>query len=300
MRFSQISLGALALALATPAMADTLPADPAPALTDAKAPADAPVATVTDPAATAEDPAPAAPAPAADGDTAPPPAFTLNGGATVVSDYRFRGLSQTNIKPALQGSLTVTHSSGIYLSVWGSSIDDYVADFGDQELDLIGGWKKTFKSGTTLDIGVLYYWYPGSDQGCGCKYYSDFFEPYIALSHTIGPVTAKATINYAPSQRALALGGKNQDNLYGALDFSVGVPKTPVSFSAHLGHNFEKSFLSTGRTYTDWGVGMSIAWKQFSIGVSYVDTDLPKNWATSFTGKDIAKPGVVATVGVSF
>jgi len=292
MRFSHISLGALALAMATPAMAATTPTDAPAATTPAADTPAAPVTTVEDPAA----PAPAA----ADGDTAPPPPFTINGSATVVTDYRFRGLSQTDKKPALQGSLTVTHTSGLYVSVWGSSIDDYVADFGDQELDLIGGWKKTFKGGTTLDIGVLYYYYPGSDQGCGCKYYSDFFEPYIALSHTLGPVTAKATVNYAPSQRALSLGGKNEDNLYGALDFSVGVPKTPISFSAHLGHNFEKSFLSTGRTYTDWGLGVSVTWKSLTFGFNYVDTDLPKNWATSFTGKDIAKGGVFGSVGVSF
>lgn len=290
MRFSQISLGALALAMATPAMADTLPAD-TPAATPTT-PA-APVATVEDPAA----PAPAAPV--ADGETAPPSPFTINGTATVVTDYRFRGLSQTDKNFALQGSLTVSHSSGFYVSVWGSTIDDYVAAGGDQELDLIGGWKKTFKGGTTLDIGVLYYYYPGSDKIIP-NYPSDFVEPYIAISHTIGPVTAKATINYAPSQRALAFANSKDDNLYGALDFSVGVPKTPISFSAHLGHNFEKSFLSVGRTYTDWGLGMSVTWKAITFGINYVDTDLPKNWATSFTGKDIAKAGIFGSVGVSF
>lgn len=296
MRFSQISLGALALALATPAMADTLPADP-PAVTLTTPAADAPTA----PVATVDDPtlAPVAP-PAADGDTAPPQPFTINGGATIVTDYRFRGLSQTNKKPALQGSLTVSHTSGFYVSVWGSSIDDYVADFGDQELDLIGGWKKTFKGGTTLDVGVLYYYYPGSDQGCGCKYYSDFFEPYIAVSHTLGPVTGKITVNYAPSQRALSLGSGNRDNLYGALDFSLGVPKTPIAFSAHVGHNFEKSFLSTGLTYTDWSVGATVTWKVLTFGISYVDTDLPNHWANSFSGKDIAKGGIFGSVGVSF
>ena len=89
-------------------------------------------------------------------ETAPPPAFTVNGSATVVSDYRFRGISQTNLKAALQGGLTVTHSSGVYVSAWGSSIDDYIANGSDQELDLIAGYSHTFKNGVKIDGGVLY------------------------------------------------------------------------------------------------------------------------------------------------
>jgi uncharacterized protein (TIGR02001 family) len=267
MRFSLIGLGALALGLATPALADPLPA---------------------------------APAAATDGDTAPPAAITIDGSATIVTDYRFRGLSQSDRNFALQGGITVTHTrSGVYLSAWGSSIDDYVAGGGDAEIDLIGGWKKAF-GGTTLDIGAVYYLYPGSGRACACKYYSDFVEPYVSLSHTLGPVTAKATLNYAPPQRALALGGPSRDNLYGALDLSTGIPATPLSLSAHLGHNFDASFLSAGRRYTDWGLGVAYTWKRLTFGVNYVDTDLPRNWATSLSGKDVARAGILGSVGISF
>ena len=72
--------------------------------------------------------------------------FAVNGGATVVSDYRFRGISQTNRRFAIQGTVSVSHSSGVYATVWGSSIDDYVAAGADAELDLIIGYKKTFGS----------------------------------------------------------------------------------------------------------------------------------------------------------
>jgi uncharacterized protein (TIGR02001 family) len=282
MRFSQISLGALALAVATPAIADPLTT--------------APVSTVLDPAAApAEAPAPAI---ALADETAPPPAITINGSATVVSDYRFRGISQTDKNFALQGGITVTHSSGVYLSVWGSSIDDYVAAGSDQELDLIGGFKKTV-GGTTFDIGVLYYYYPNAGQGLG-KVYSDFFEPYASISHTLGPVTGKLTVNYAPAQKALSFAKPKDDNLYGAIDLSAAVPNTPISLSAHLGHNFEKSFLSAGRNYTDWGVGASFTYKAITFGINYVDTDLPKNWVTGFSGKDEAKGGVFGSIGVAF
>ena len=68
---------------------------------------------------------------------APASDFTVTGGATLVSDYRFRGISQTDKRFAVQGTLTVSHSSGFYATVWGSSIDDYIANGSDQEIDLI-------------------------------------------------------------------------------------------------------------------------------------------------------------------
>ena len=174
-------------------------------------------------------------------------AFTINGTAALVTDYRFRGLSQTDKDFAVQGSLTVTHSSGIYVSVWGSSIDDYIAAGGDQEIDLIAGYKKTF-GGTTVDVGALYYYYPGAEKLIP-GYNSDFLEPYIALSHTLGPVTAKVTANYAPKQKAIAFTHTKDDNLYTAHDLSATVAGFGVS--NHLDHNWERSFLSVGRKYTN-------------------------------------------------
>lgn len=243
----------------------------------------------------------AAATPALADETDPPPAITINGTATVVTDYRFRGLSQTDKKFAVQGSLTVSHKSGLYASVWGSSIDDYVADGSDQEIDLIAGFKKTF-GGTTVDVGALYYFYPGSQQIARIldagKYNSDFIEPYIAVSHTFGPVTAKVTANYAPKQDALDIGFGKEDNLYGALDLSGSF--SGVGITGHLGHNFTRSFLSVGKKYTDWGVGLSYTYKAITFGVNYVDTDLPKDYALSASGKDIGKGGVVGSIGVSF
>lgn len=228
------------------------------------------------------------------------PAVTISGGATLVSDYRFRGISQTDKSFAVQGSMTLTHSSGLYASVWGSSIDEYVAAASDQEIDFILGYKKSFGA-TTVDVGVLYYFYPGSGDVIP-GYNSDFFEPYVAVSQAFGPVTAKVSAAYAPKQKALALVNTKDDNLYGALDISGSIPDTGVSLSAHLGHNFsDDSFLSAGKDYTDWSLSASYAWKNLTFGVSYVDTNFAKGALVSpFSGKDIAKAGVVASVGVSF
>jgi uncharacterized protein (TIGR02001 family) len=221
---------------------------------------------------------------------APASDLTVSGNATVVSDYRFRGISQTYKQFALQGGFTVAHSSGFYATVWGSSIDDYVANGSDQELDLVAGWSKEF-GGATVDVGVLYYYYPGSG---GIT--SDFFEPYASVKGTFGPVTAKLSAAYAPKQNALSVGAGKEDNLYVAGDFSAGIPDTPIGVTAHIGHSFGPSYLTIGDEYTDWSIGATYTWEALTFGVSYVDTD-----KSLFVGpRNVSKAGVVGTIGVAF
>lgn len=231
-------------------------------------------------------------APPASAQDAPASAITISGGATIVSDYRFRGISQTDKRFAVQGTATVAHESGFYVSFWGSSIDDYVAAGGDQEIDLITGYKKTFAGGTTVDVGVLYYYYPGSH---GAN--TDFVEPYLSIAHTFGPVTAKVTGNYAPKAKALSVGFGKEDNFYLAGDLSAGIPNTGFSVSGHLGHSFGPSYLTIGKGYTDWNVGATYTWKSLTFGVSYVDTNKAL-FAPS--GRNISKAGVVGSIGVAF
>ena len=225
---------------------------------------------------------------------------TFTGNVGLVTDYRFRGISQTDKRFAVQGGFTVSHESGLYASVWGSSIDEYVAGASDQEIDLIAGYTKTVGA-ATFDVGVLYYYYPGAE-AIVPGYNSDFFEPYASVKGTFGPVTAKVSAAYAPKQHAIAGLHTKDDNLYGALDLSGSVGDTGVSLSAHLGHNFmDDSFLSAGKDYTDWSLGASYTWNHLTFGVSYVDTNFSKGALTSpFTGRDIAKAGVVGSIGVSF
>lgn len=238
--------------------------------------------------------------------TAPPPAITVNGTATVTSDYRFRGISQTDKNFAIQGSITITHESGFYASLWASSVDNYVTAAGlpntsggqaSVEMDVIGGFRKTF-NGTTFDIGALYYVYPKSKLA-GDLTSSDFIEPYFDISHTFGPVTAKATVNYAPRQKALALNqiGPKNDNVYLAGDFSGGIPNTPVSLSAHIAHTFGPSWLAIGNGYTDWNLGASYTWKALTFTAQYVDTD--GDFITP-SGKNASKAGFVGSITASF
>jgi uncharacterized protein (TIGR02001 family) len=232
--------------------------------------------------------------PALADETDPPPSITVSGGATLVSDYRFRGISQTDKRFAVQGTFTVASKTGLYATVWGSSIDDYVFNGADQEIDLSVGFKKAF-GGTTVDVGVLYYYYPGSG---GIT--SDFFEPYGSVTYTIGPVSAKASAAYAPKQAALrVITGvtEKRDNLYVAGDLSAGIPNTPVTVTAHLGRNFGPSYLSIGKAYTDYSVGASVTRKNLTFGIQYVDTD--DNFITP-SGRNASKGGLVFSLGASF
>lgn len=226
------------------------------------------------------------------------PAITVSGSVAVVSDYRFRGISQTDKDFAVQAGLTVSHESGVYVGLWGSSVDDYIAAGADQEIDLIAGFKKTV-GGTTLDMGGLYYYYPGSSKIVpGTN--SDFLELYSSVSQTLGPVSAKLAVNYAPKQAALTLGAGKEDNLYMNFGLSGSVPNTPLSLSAGIGRTFTKSFLSGGSKYTDWSVGAAYTLGKFTFGLNYVDTSYAGGAIVSPSGKDIAKGGLFGSVGVSF
>ena len=225
-------------------------------------------------------------------------ALTINGSATLTSDYRYRGISQTDKDFAVQGGLTVSHTSGAYVGIWGSSVDDYIAGGSDQEIDLIAGYKKTV-GGTTLDFGGIYYYYPGAEK-ITAGYDSDFLELYGSVAQTFGPATVKLATAYAPKSNALSLGNGKEDNFYMNLGLSGAIPNTPISLSAGVGRTFTKSFLSGGQKYTDWSLGASYTTGPVTFGLSYVDTSYAKGAVVSSSGKDVAKGGIFGTIGAAF
>jgi uncharacterized protein (TIGR02001 family) len=218
--------------------------------------------------------------PALADETAPPSAITVSANVAFVTDYRFRGLSQSSGDPAIQGGITVSHASGAYAGVWSSSTDFTVLGpaaegvYGSQELDLFVGWTGSIGHGVTADVGLLYYAYPSGNVG-----HAEFFEPYASLSTTLGPVTGKIGLNYAWKQRALNFnGGGKDDNVYLYGELSTGIPNTRFSVSGHLGYT--KGALSakfaTGQTpdYAgglDWNLGATFTVnKNLSLTGQYV------------------------------
>jgi uncharacterized protein (TIGR02001 family) len=101
----------------------------------------------------------AAPGVALAADAAPTPAVTANVG--LVSNYLYRGISQTGAKPAIQGGFDYAHASGFYAGVWGSNISWISASSSSLELDTYFGFKNSFATDYSYDVGFLRYNYPG-------------------------------------------------------------------------------------------------------------------------------------------
>jgi uncharacterized protein (TIGR02001 family) len=116
----------------------------------------------------------------------PEPEFTFTGNAGLFSDYRFRGYSQTDYNPAFQGGFDYAHKSGFYVGNWNSNVNSTIFNGASLEMDFYGGWKTTIE-GFGLDIGTIYYYYPGTGQNGPLDV--DNWEVYIGGS--FGPFSAK-------------------------------------------------------------------------------------------------------------
>ncbi|CAM8408904.1 Conserved hypothetical protein CHP02001 [Candidatus Methylopumilus planktonicus] len=131
--------------------------------------------------------------------------FTTSGSVGLFSQYIFRGLTQTDRDPALQGNLDVNHSTGLYLGMWGSNVSwlrdnnnayttppsSPYSEGGRLEVDIYGGYRYTFANGVGIDLGALQYLYPGSKSSGGGGNWASAYttELYGALSY--GWVQAK-------------------------------------------------------------------------------------------------------------
>jgi len=117
---------------------------------------------------------------------------------TFATDYVFRGVSQTDSKPAVQGSFDYKHPLGIYAGMWGSNVDDSVSK-GDIELDFYGGYGVELFTNMNLDASVIYYYYPGD----GHDPRKSYLEGHLGLDYTFKelPLSPKISggYNYAAS-----------------------------------------------------------------------------------------------------
>jgi uncharacterized protein (TIGR02001 family) len=205
-------------------------------------------------------------------------ALDITATATVVSDYRFRGVSSSDRDPAAQGSLDVSFH-GFYAGAWASSIAGY-ADT-NVELDLYAGYAGA-AGPIEYEIGAIAYLYPGGD-GTG-----NVYEGTGSLSYTLGPATAKLSLAYAPDQENLA-----GDNFYLSAEGRVGIPGTPVTVFGQFGRE-RGSFY--GRKH-DWSFGVEVTRGPFTASLGYFDTDL--DGVTSGLGRNV-RGGIVASASFEF
>jgi len=226
---------------------------------------------------------------------APEPDYTLSFNAGVVTDYRYRGISQTRLKPAAQGGLDFVHKSGFYLGAWASTIkwiEDSGATDGKVELDLYGGYKGELAKDLTYDLGVLRYEYVGNELGSVSGYANaNTTEVYGAL--TAGIFTAKYSQSVTNLFGNINSKGSKYLDLSANFDLGDGWTLTP-----HVGRQLVNN--NSNYHYTDYSLTVA---KDLGNGLSAslmaVDTNA-KTSAYTWGGKYVGKSGLVAGVKYSF
>ncbi|SEK09215.1 TorF family putative porin [Achromobacter sp. NFACC18-2] len=221
--------------------------------------------------------------------------YTLTANVTLASQYRYRGLMQTNNQPAIQGGFDLAHASGFYIGNWNSSIswlDDSNSDVSAPvEMDFYGGYKGNIVEGVPVDLGVLQYYYPG-DFPSG--YTSpDTTELYAGIGY--GPMSFKYSIaltnlfGFADSKYSqyFDLSGNFDTGLWG------------LTVNAHVGRQIVRN-VDNG-SYTDWKLGLT---KDFgdglSVSLAYLDTNADRAVYTNTRGRDMGRATGLLSVTKTF
>jgi uncharacterized protein (TIGR02001 family) len=181
-------------------------------------------------------------------------AVELSGDVTFTSDYAFRGISQTEEAPALQGGLSLSDASGFYLSVWGSNVD-FLAE-GTLELDVMLGWSGAINNDWSTDIGLMRYGYPNAEIDG-----SNFYEIYALLSYK------DITFGLAYSNDYYANSG-NFYYLYAEYTYAFG---DKLSLDLHVGQN---EYADNSASYLDWRIGLRTELLGAGLSLAYVNTDI--------------------------
>lgn len=256
-------------------------------------------------------------APAAGDTVAPAPTPSVTGNFTLVSDYRFRGISQSWGLPAVQGGIDYTHASGFYLGNWNSSISSNSYNNGASlEMDLYGGYRFEPAKDWTVDVGVLRYQYPGARLNSapatptGEKY--DNTEVYVGV--TQGPFNAK--LSYAMTDyfglnnttagyaywSALPTRGDSKGTSYLDLNYNPDLGHQ-LTLGLHVGYTSVRNYSEL--SYADYKVSLSKEVSGFNLGLALIGTNADTTFyqAGDSAGQNpqqVGKTTVVLSVGKTF
>jgi uncharacterized protein (TIGR02001 family) len=234
------------------------------------------------------------------------PDYTLTANVTLASEYIYRGITQTNNKPAIQGGFDFVHKSGFYLGNWNSNISWLTDGVSNRsapvEMDFYGGYKFAIAEGFTLDIGGLYYYYPISGNKPDPS--PNTFELYVGGSW--GPLTLK--YSHAFTELFGFPDSKNSYYIDGTLNYPIA--DTGFALLAHVGYQKIKTGSATAScadgtkdySYADWKVGGTYGWDGgWTLGAYYSDTNAAKACFTGpVGGKNLGDGRFLVTVGRSF
>lgn len=202
----------------------------------------------------------------------------VSASATVISDYLFRGVSQTGSEPAVQGSISASYN-GFSASVWASNVS-----FADSEIDFTGAYSLE-AAGSAFSVGAIYYAYPGSAPG------ANYWEGFATWSVPVGSANVGAGIYISPDftlDSGLAVYGQA----------SAGIPLVDkLSLNLQGGRQWIERNAAAGLPdYWRWSAGLAYAAGPVILSITYEDTDVPGGLCAS----DLCGPQVVASVSASF
>jgi uncharacterized protein (TIGR02001 family) len=224
---------------------------------------------------------------------APAPTWALTGAIAGQSDYRFRGISQSNRDPVPQGTLNLTGPDGFYVGTWASKINWQANGINDNpgvEWDVYGGKHWDMGDGTDFNTEAYGYLYPDA-QGFSPNTAS-YFEGIFTLSHTWGPLAADVVYAISPQFSAGTGVGNYVEGqaTYTLTDW--------LTVSANLGHQWvEKAAQFGSRDYTHADIGLTATWKSLSFDARYTGTDLNSAQCGFYMGtKHACNPGFMGTI----
>lgn len=214
---------------------------------------------------------------------------SFSGNVSVVSDYRFRGVSQTQKKPAIQGGFDYSHSSGFYIGNWNSSISSVMfPGSAGVEMDLYGGYK-TEIGGVAVDVGLLKYIYPDFAVGNTLEFYVGASWNWLSAKYSRS--ISDDTFGFADT--------KGSDYLDLNANFEIA-EKTVLGL--HVGRQNFKGDGGTGLDidYTDYRIGLTREFDFGTVGLAYVDTDAKRSAYTLSNGKYVGNSTVVLSLSKAF
>ena len=217
---------------------------------------------------------------------APAGPHTLTANVGLFSSYRFRGIDQTFGKPAIQGGFDYAHESGFYAGNWNSNVSSGAGyPEGNIEMDFYGGYKHAFGD-FGIDVGGIYYYYPGStatplsfsnadNLGKSVSGTNENFELYVAGSWKF--LTLK--YNYSLTDYFSLPDSKGSSYLDLTANYEVA---DGWFINAHVGHLWapKYNYATTGDQsidYTDWKLGVAKTIDTWSIGLAYIGTNAAGN-----------------------
>ncbi|MEC5215985.1 uncharacterized protein (TIGR02001 family) [Actimicrobium sp. GrIS 1.19] len=228
------------------------------------------------------------PAHAEDAPAAAPQALTFN--AAITSDYRFRGISQSRLLPALQGGADyVDGANGWYVGTWLSSIR-WTSDAGGSghvEADIYGGKRGDLGGDFGYDVGVLTYVYPSN----GLHPNANTTEVYGQLGYGV------STVKY--SYAVTNLFGFVDSKRSGYLDISSNpVLSESLTLNLHVGHQTVKN--QSTFSYTDWKIGVTKDFGVASLSLAAIGTDSDAYRGPGAASKNLGKNALVLSVAKTF